>query len=206
MIRLRQHLVSAALVTALAVSGCARSRPDASEASPPAGAAHAQGIQPEAACTCPGAPVVDPTLLAFLSKARAAHHQADLVQEDGNLDQAAAVLEPVVALPHPAAPEAAEVVADTYARLADLKSDAGHFDPALHDVEAGLALAQKPSHFRGHLFEMKGVVLERLYHALDASGDVAGAARAKAQAVDAFKTAIDVQDQVINDALSNGGR
>jgi hypothetical protein len=197
-------MAAAAVAAVLALSHCARSTSDSApgEAAPPA--AHAQAAQLEPACTCNGTPIVDRILLAFLSRARAAHHEADLVQEDGDLDLAVAALEPVVALPHPAAPEATEVIADTYARLADLKSDAGHFDPALRDVDAGLALATKPTHFRGHLFEMKGMVLERLYHSLDASGDVAAAARAKAQAVDAFKTAVDVQEQVINDALSNG--
>jgi tetratricopeptide (TPR) repeat protein len=156
-------------------------------------------------CAALGAPVVDATLLAFLSKARAAHHRADLTQEDGDLDLAVAALEPVVALPRPAAPEAVEVVADTYARLADLKSDLGDFEPALRDVDAGLLLAAAPTHFRGHLLEVKGVVLERRYRALDATGEGAAAAEAKAQALEAFKSAIDVQDQVINDALRSGG-
>ncbi len=157
-------------------------------------------------CTCAGAHVVDPTLLAFLSKARAAHHRADLLQDDGDLDLAIAALEPVVAPPRPGgAPEADEVVADTYARLADLKSDLGDFDPALRDVEAGLALAARPTHFRGHLLEIEGVVLERRYRALDAMGETEEAARVKARALDAFKGAIDVQEQVIDEALKNAG-
>ncbi len=115
-------------------------------------------------------------------------------------------LERVVAPPRPDAPEAVEVVADTCARLADLRSDLGDFEPALRDVEAGLALAGGPTHFRGHLLEIKGVVLERRYRALDALGEADAAARAKADALEAFKAAIDVQDQVIDDALSRGGR
>jgi tetratricopeptide (TPR) repeat protein len=146
--------------------------------------------------------VVDPTLLAFLSKARAAHHRADLAQEDGDLDIAIAALETVVNKDHPPAPEALEVVADTRARLADLESDLGRHEAALRHVEAGLTLADKPTHFRGHLLEVKGVVLERRYRALEAMGEATAAADLKAQALEAFKSAIDVQDQVINDALS----
>jgi tetratricopeptide (TPR) repeat protein len=163
--------------------------------------AQPKGSDPTSDCACRGAGIVDPTLLAFLSKARAAHHRADLAQEDGDLDFAIAALEPVARSPRPAAPEAVEVVADTLARLADLESDLGHHDAALADVETGLALAEKPSHFRGHLLETKGVVLERRYRALDAMGETEAAATFKARALDAFKGAIDVQDQVINDAL-----
>jgi tetratricopeptide (TPR) repeat protein len=150
--------------------------------------------------------VVDATLLAFLSKARAAHHRADLAQEDGDTDVAIAALEAVVADPHPSAPEALEVLADTLARLADLESDLGRFEDALRHIEAGLALADKPTHFRGHLLEVKGVVLERRYRALDAMGEIAAAAELKAQALEALKSAIDVQDQVINDALNRDKR
>ena len=159
-----------------------------------------------AECACAGKPIVDGLLLAFLSRARTAHHQADLTQEDGELDLAVASLERVVSGPRPDAPEAIEVVADTYARLADLRSELGDFEPALRDVDAGLALSAQPTHFRGHLLEIKGVVLERRYRALDARGETDLAARAKGEALDAFKSAIDLQDQVIDDALSDGGR
>lgn len=178
------------LLAALGLSGCGRS--DAGSD----------------ACACAAAPVVDAALLAFLSKARAAHHQADLAQDDGNLELAITALDGVVRGPRPTTasgergPEVAEVLADTRARLADLRSDLGDFPLALRDVDDGLALATRPTHFRGHLFETRGVVLERQARALDARGEVQGAARAKSDALDAFDAAIKIQDQVITEALS----
>jgi tetratricopeptide (TPR) repeat protein len=179
----------AAIAAALSLAHCARG--PSAEAAPD--------------CTCAGAPVVDATLLAFLSKVRAAHHQADLSQDEGDLDLAIAALEPVVTAAHPSSPEAIEVIADTRARLADLRSDLGHYDAALADVEAGLALADPPTHFRGHLFEMKGVVLERRYHALEAAGEPEAAEKSKAEALEAFRKAIEVQDRVIDEALQHVG-
>lgn len=164
----------------------------------------------DCASCCTGADdkagVVDPTLLAFLSKARAAHHTADLSEEDGDIEAAIAALQPIVSAARPPAPEAVEVVADTRARLAELESDLGRFDVAMANVNAGLELAVAPTHFRGHLFEVKGVVLERRYRSLDATGDLAAAAVAKTQALEAFRAAIEVQDQVIDEALSHGKR
>lgn len=167
---------------------------------------HSAAAEATPECACAGAPVVDGTLLAFLSKVRAAHHRADLAQEDGDVDLAIAALDQVVAHPHPSAPEAIEVVADTRARLADLRSDLGQYDQALRDVEAGLGLAAKPTHFRGHLLEMKGVVLERRYRTLEAVGEREAAEKSKAEALDSFKSAIEVQDQVIDEALKHVGR
>ena len=67
--------------------------------------------------------------------------------------------------------------------------------------KAGIALAPSPTHFRGHLFEVKGVVLERRAKALESQGETAAADRAKAAALDAFEAAIKIQDQVIREAL-----
>jgi tetratricopeptide (TPR) repeat protein len=160
-------------------------------------------------CVPVGEAVVDRALVAFLSKARAAHHEADLAMDDGDTDLAIAALEGLATGPRPghgeSPPEVAEVLADTHARIAELESDLGDFDEALAHVEAGLALAPSPTHFRGHLFEVKGVVLERRAKALDASGDADGATRAKAAAVDAFEAAIKIQDQVIREALPGAG-
>jgi hypothetical protein len=193
---MRRALSTLAVSLALAVplAGCGRPGNDAGD------------------CACAAEPVVDAALLAFLSKARAAHHQADLAQEDGNLDLAIAALEPIASGPRPASvhgeapPEVAEVIADTRARLADLRSDLGHFAAAGEDIAQGLALATKPTHFRGHLYEVSGLVHERQAKALAAQGDEAGAAAARARALDAFEMAIKIQDQVITEALGDAGK
>ena len=147
--------------------------------------------------------MVSPVLLAFLSKARAAHHKADLSLEAGDRAGAIRALEPVVAgaAPPGGLPEVAEVAADTRARLADLRSEEGDFNGALRDVEAGLALAPGPSHFRGHLVEVRGVVEERRARALAEKGDSEAAERARKAAMAAFEEAIAIQDEVIAKAL-----
>lgn len=161
-------------------------------------------------CSCaPGEPVVDPALLAFLSKARAAHHQADLAEDAKDTRRAITVLEQLTRGPRPGAPrpppEVAEVIADTRARLADLRSRDGDIEGALRDIDEGLALATAPTHFRGHLFEVKGIVLERRIEARKAKDDGPGAERARAEAIDAFNEAIEIQNKVIERALPDGG-
>jgi tetratricopeptide (TPR) repeat protein len=187
-----------ALALALTLAGCA---PQSSE--PGAGASEAPG----GACACEpaGAPIVEPTLIAFLSKARSAHHNADLAEEAGDREAAIRALLRVVEGPRPGGeaplPEVAEVMADTFARLADQRSALGAFDKALADVDAGLKLATAVTHFRGHLFEVRGLVEERRSKALKEKGDEAGAAKARDAALAAFEEAIEIQDQVISQAL-----
>jgi tetratricopeptide (TPR) repeat protein len=149
--------------------------------------------------------VVDPTLLAFLSKARAAHHEADLAEEKGDRELSIRALGRIVEGPRPGgdppSPEVAEVIADTRARLADLRSASGDFDRARADVEEGLRLATGVTHFRGHLVEVRGLVEERRAKALKEKGDEAGAAKARDEALKDFEEAIEIQDQVIAEAL-----
>src|SRR6185312_5021680 len=95
----------------------------------------------------------------------------------------------------------AEVIADARARLADLESSAGDLDAALREIDAGLAYAVTPTHFRGHLFEIKGIVLERRIAALKEKGDGKGAERVKGEAISAFNEAIEIQNKVIEAAL-----
>ncbi len=145
---------------------------------------------------------VDTDIVAFLSKARAAHHAADLAEAKGDLELAVEHVKRIPNGPAPAiSPEVKEVLADAYARLADLESRLGRFDEAAKDVDQGLAWAREITHFRGHLFEMRGVVEERRMKALEAKGDKAGAEKARLAAIAAFETAIEVQDQVIMNML-----
>jgi tetratricopeptide (TPR) repeat protein len=146
---------------------------------------------------------VGPALLAFLSRSRSAHHRADAREEHQEWSGAETELEAIVEGPKPACPSAAEVrevLADTYARLADLRSRHADFAAALADVERGLALVPDTSYFRGHLFEVRGLVEERNAKALAARGDAQGAAAAQERALTAFQEAMRIQSEVIERA------
>ncbi len=193
-----------ALAATLALGACSRAEPTSSSGS--------GACQPGDA----GTPV-DATLLAFLSSARAAHHIADEHEEAGDLPAAVAVLRKIVTGPVPGGtkprPEAAEVLADTRARIADLESRTGQFDAADRDVADGLELAKTRSYFRGHLFEVRGLVEQRraamIAKAVDAgsadAGDAAAIAAAKQRAISAFEEAMRIQNEVIREAVPDGG-
>lgn len=145
---------------------------------------------------------VDQALLAFLSRARSAHHIADQAETERDLPRAIQALVSVVdgALPHeePNAPEVREVLADTLARLGDLESQLGSYDAAAGHVARGLErLPPTPTYFRGHLYEVSGLIEERRAQALETRGDKEGASRAKSQALDALETAMKIQAAVI---------
>ncbi|MFO0568682.1 MAG: hypothetical protein U0263_23675 [Polyangiaceae bacterium] len=151
-----------------------------------------------------GAPI-DPVLLAFLSRAKSAHHIADQHEEAGELEKAIEPLESLVKGPLPAgaaadAPEVREVTADTLARLADLKSQLGRFEAAEKDLSRGLDLARETTYFRGHLFEVRGLVEERMSRAEKDKGNTQAAEDAKKRALDAFEKSMSIQAEVIEKA------
>jgi tetratricopeptide (TPR) repeat protein len=149
-----------------------------------------------------GAPVVDSVLLAFLSRARSAHHRADALEERDDDARAILELEAVASGPRPAYPEVDEVLADTRARLADLRSRQGDFAAAERDLKVGLELAPTRNYFRGHLFEVRGLLEERRVKVLQAGGDSAGAEAARTRALQAFEQAMTIQEEVIRNALA----
>lgn len=162
--------------------------------------------EPVPAPPCPevdaGTPV-DKVLLAFLGKARAAHHAADLMEDRKDLSGAARTLQQLLEPPSqiPERPEAHEVVADTRARLADLKSQLGDFEAAIRQVDSGLALVGKTTYYRGHLLEIRGLVHERAAKEARNRGDEARAKRLEAEALDAFEQSMKVQQEVIDQTL-----
>ncbi|HEU4404944.1 MAG TPA: hypothetical protein VFS43_06590 [Polyangiaceae bacterium] len=195
---LRLWLLAGALGAAVggagAASGCAREQPP-----PPA----ARPCAPEG-----GAPAVDPPLLAFLSKARSLHHQADVAEAEQDPPRALAALERIVAEPPPGSlagrPEVAEVLSDAFARLAELRAVQGDFGRAAADIERGLSHANEPTYFRGHLFEVRGLVEERRADALAREGKGDEARQARRQAIEASEEAVRIQDEVIRRAV--GGK
>ena len=149
--------------------------------------------------------VVDESLLAYLSSARSLHHEADLYEDKNDPRGAIGALERLLAIPSKPSPEVDEVVADTRARLAELRSELGDFDAALQDVALGLKAAPAVSYFRGHLLEVKGLVLQKRAQALADKGDAEGAKKAKDEAMTAFEEAVAVQGEVIKKGSAPAG-
>lgn len=148
--------------------------------------------------------VVNEALYAFLSKARSAQHEADLAEASGDRKAAIAAMAQITKGARPAmSPEVEEVLADAYARAAGLLAQEGDFDGGMAEIDAGLALAKAPTHFRGHLFEIRGVVEEARSKDLRAKGDGPGADAAKERAIEAFQKAIEIQEKVIERALDD---
>jgi tetratricopeptide (TPR) repeat protein len=145
---------------------------------------------------------VDPALLGFLSAARSAHHRADLLEQSGDVAGAMRALEALLTGAKPAGkrPEVDEVLSDTHARLADLYSRQGQLSQARRAIEAGLELTPEPTYFRGHLFEVRGLVEEREAESLGKAGKAEEARQAKERALSAFEEAMRIQQRVIEGA------
>ena len=169
-----------------------------------------QGAATQQPCVCASetaSPPIDPQVMAFLSLARALHHEADIKEQDDDLRGAIAALERLVASPPPrrgSIPEVEEVLADAYARLAEMKVRARDVEGARHDVEAGLTHAVEATYFRGHLLEVEGLILEARAAELVDAGRGAEAAQAKAEAIAKLEEAVSVQEQVIKRTLGDG--
>jgi tetratricopeptide (TPR) repeat protein len=143
---------------------------------------------------------IDPSLMAFLSRARAAHHAADL--QENELEKSLAPLLALVDGPTPgssprAPAEVREVLADTHARIADLESQLERFDSAYRRLETALRYVPETSYFRGHLFETEGLVAQRHSALLTKRGLAVAATAAQARALSAFETAMEIQAAVI---------
>ncbi|HEY8086270.1 MAG TPA: hypothetical protein VIF09_00445 [Polyangiaceae bacterium] len=171
--------------------------------------ATATGCRQTQATGCPGSesagPAVDESLLAFLSAARSLHHEADVKVAAGDRPGAVAALERLVALPAPHAVEVDEVLADAHARLAELRLQTGDLAGAQNDVQAGLEHVSGPTYFRGHLLEVEGLVAEARASSLADAGKADEATRARGRAVALLEEAVQVQQQVIEHALGDGG-
>jgi hypothetical protein len=162
-----------------------------------------QRAQGDCVCGEPAPGAVDQQLMAWLSKARTLHHLADLGEGDGGASRGIAPLEELVngLRPQGSPPEVGEVLADTHARLAELRARLGDFERAEQEVERGLAHAPGPSYFRGHLLEVRGLVYERQSESLAKANKLAEAEEARKKAMRASLEAVRVQDEVIGKTL-----
>ncbi|MSP26416.1 MAG: hypothetical protein EXR75_14940 [Myxococcales bacterium] len=202
-LRLSLHLVVGVLI-GLSVTACC-------EAPERAGTIASATLAPDSICER-DTRAVDAALLAYLSKARSVHLEADLAEADGGNELAIRVLAQFVAGPALGAeqpvPEVREVLADTLARLADLRAARGEFDAAEAELRRGLELAVERTHFRGRLMEVRGALEKRRFEALRSSKDERGAQLAKERSLAALREAVAIQEDVIAGAVGSdtGGR
>lgn len=159
-----------------------------------------------------GPAAVDLDLMAFLSAARALHHEANLEEEGNQLPKAIDAMNRLVALKVPHAdkktPEVEEVLADAYARLAELHLKNGDLDAASAAVEKGLSHVEGVTYFKGHLVEVKGLVEEARAARWADAGNAAEAAKSREKAIQLLEEVVRIQDQVIRSSIgkdaSNG--
>lgn len=148
--------------------------------------------------------VVDTALMAYLSEARALHHQANLKEDASDLAGAAAAMERLTTAPRPhdgKAPEVQEVLADAYARLAELELRRGELARAAEAVKAGLIHAPEPTYFKGHLIEVQGLIEEARAADLQDAGKNEEAIAARERAISLLEEVVRIQDQVIQRSL-----
>lgn len=149
---------------------------------------------------------VDTEVMAFLSEARALHHETNVHEDSGELKEGIASLDRLVHAKRPhegtKVPEVEEVLADTYARVADLRLRAGDVDGASRDVREGMTHAPDPTYFRGHLLEVDGIVEEARGANLADAGKREEAQKARSHAIERLREAVEVQERVVTASLA----
>ena len=150
---------------------------------------------------------VDLDVMAFLSEARALHHETNVHEDSGDVKAAIASLDRLVHAKRPRegtkVPEVEEVLADTYARLADLRLRSGDVDGASREVREGMTHAPDMTYFRGHLLEVDGIVEEARGANLADAGKRDEAQKARAHAIERLREAVDVQERVVTTSLAS---
>jgi tetratricopeptide (TPR) repeat protein len=164
----------------------------------------------EATAQVDSGPVLDIEVMAFLSEARALHHEANIREDEGDLAAALAAMDRLTRAKRPhdgqKIPEVEEVLADAWARSAELQLKKRDLDGAKKAVGEGLAHAPEPTYFRGHLLEVEGIVEEAAAAEYADAGKKDDAQKARQRAITLLREAVAVQEQVIGKALGDGGK
>ena len=150
-------------------------------------------------------PAVDVEVMAFLSEARALHHDANVREQMEDLNAAVAALDRLTRARRPhegkLVPEVEEVLADTHARIAELRLRNGDLDGASKDVKAGMSHAPDATYFRGHWLEVDGIIEEARASTLADAGKKDDAQKARYRALELLHEAVLVQEKVIQRSL-----
>jgi hypothetical protein len=155
-----------------------------------------------------GTHAIDGPTMAFLSMARARHHEANIREAQGDIPGAIGALDALIGAPRPAdppVPEVREVLADACARIAEFELARNRDTAALARLDEGLAFADAPTFFRGHLLELQGIAFELRANALADAGQRENASAARELALERLRQAISIQERVVRDRTLEAG-
>lgn len=152
---------------------------------------------------------VDEGIVAYLSIARARHHEANVREAEGDLPGALSALDALVAAPRPhpgeRIAEVEEVLADAHARRADTLLRLGSLEAAEVALAEGLRHAPEGTYFQGHLLEVQGIAAELSAARLADAGATDQAAAQRARAIELLGRAVKIQQSVVERALADDG-
>ncbi len=142
-------------------------------------------------------------LMASLGQAQNFHSKADVLIDNGELEQAAATLAMIFEIPFPKdAPEAEDVMADTRARLGKLDIELGKLDEGLALVDEGIATSTRPSFYLANLHTVRGQILQAKANAeAEAGGDPEAVKSARVEAIKALDQSIQINEALLNNAV-----
>ena len=150
--------------------------------------------------------VIDEPLMIALAQAKNFHHKAQVYMTDGNIAEAVAQLEAILAITFPpGAPEGDDIRLDARAMLAKLLVAQGKIDEAMTVVDQGIGGARRDSFFLANLYTVKGEVHQARASQLDDQGPAAKprADAEKRAAIDAFDRSIKInvalQERLVQD-------
>jgi tetratricopeptide (TPR) repeat protein len=155
------------------------------------------GCSQEERCPCPDDRQLDEELMLVLASARAYHHQADLMLQQGDVQGAEATIRKILALNlDPRWAEAEEVRLDAAARLAKLLLGQAREAEAMSVAEEGIAASRRESFYLSNLHSVRGEILERRSKRLDAEGRAEQAKQAAREAITAFERSITINKRL----------
>jgi hypothetical protein len=152
--------------------------------------------------------VLDEELMLSLAQAKNFHHKAKVYMSDGNLAEAAAQMEAILAIPFPpAAPEGDDVRLDARALLAKLLVAQNKIDEAMTVVDQGIGGARRDSFFLANLYTVKGEVHQARATQLEGqSADKQRVSDEKRAAIMAFDRSIEIDNALVKQLVEERAR
>jgi tetratricopeptide (TPR) repeat protein len=136
--------------------------------------------------------------MAILGTVRALHHEADVYESSGQFDLASHAVQRIMDLRLPESlPEAEDVRADAWGRMAELDLRRQRPDEALAHTVEGLRVAPHESVLQARIYMVRGQALRALADRATTAGDTTNAARFREEALTTLEHSIEINTRIL---------